>query len=91
MRTWMCCLFTLILVGASGTDLFTAHAIADPGDNNGNHFGQIINGNNGNHYGQINNGSNYQGSVPIPETFALFGAGFAALIVWQISTRRKPS
>jgi hypothetical protein len=28
------------------------------GNNNGNHYGEYLNGNNGNHYGQIKNGNN---------------------------------
>ena len=98
MRTLLCGLFSLTLI-ASTTMLTNTDAFADPGNNNGNHFGQINNGNNGNngnHFGQINNGinsngSSYQGTVPIPDTLALFGVGFAGLVAWQVVTRRKLS
>jgi hypothetical protein len=83
MRALLCGLFSLVLI--SGTTLFSPiQTLADPGDNNGNHFGQINNGNNG-------NGSSYQGAVPIPDTLALFGVGFAGLVAWQVLSRRKLS
>ncbi len=104
MRTLLCGLFSLTLI-ASATMLTNTDAFAVPGNNNGNHFGQINNGNNGNngnHFGQINNGNNGNaygqtvsngngGSVPIPGTLLLFGAGFAGLVVWQVVTRRQLS
>ena len=79
MKTLVCGLFSLVLV-ASAPMLMTTDALADPGENNGNHYGQIKNGNNGNN-----------GSVPIPGTLALFGAGFAGLVAWQVIARRKLS
>ncbi len=79
MKTLLRGLFSLALIG-SATMLTTTIAFADPGENNGNHYGQIKNGNNGNNV-----------SVPIPDTLALFGAGFAALVAWQVISRRKLS
>lgn len=43
MRLLLCGLFGLVLVGGA-TMLTTADALADPGENNGNHNGQIKNG-----------------------------------------------
>lgn len=79
MRTLLCGFFSLALIGGA-TMLTTTVALADPGEDNGNHYGQIKNGNNGN-----------GGSVPIPGTLLLFGAGFAGLVAWQVVTRRKLS
>jgi hypothetical protein len=71
-------LFGLVLV-ASAPMWTTTDALADPGENNGNHYGQIRNGNNGN-----------GGAVPIDgTTLALFGVGFAGLVAWQVLSRRK--
>lgn len=79
MRTLLGGLFSLMLIG-SATMLMTTAALADPGENNGNHYGQIKNGNNGN-----------DRAVPIPGTLVLFGAGFAGLVAWQVISRRKLS
>lgn len=79
MRTLLYGMFGLALI-ASTTTLTTTQALADPGENNGNHYGQYKNGNNGN-----------DRSVPIPGTLVLFGAGFAGLVAWQVIARRKLS
>ena len=47
MRTLLYGMFGLALI-ASTTTLTTTQALADPGENNGNHYGQYKNGNNGN-------------------------------------------
>ena len=86
MRTLLCSLFSLVLV-VSVTMITAIDSLADPGENNGNHYGQINNGNNGNHFGQIKNGNSQ--SVPIPATLILFAGGFAGLIAWQGLSRRK--
>ena len=43
MRTLFCGLFSLVLAGGA-TMLAISDALADPGQNNGNHYGQIKNG-----------------------------------------------
>ena len=96
MITLLCGFFSLALIGGA-TMLTPTDALAVPGENNGNHYGQINNGNNGdngNHYGQEKNEYKYNGNggtVPIPGTLLLFGAGFAGLVAWQVVTRRKLS
>jgi hypothetical protein len=43
MRTLLCGLFSLVLMGGA-TMLTVTDVLADPGENNGNHYGQIKNG-----------------------------------------------
>ena len=85
MRTLLGGLFSLFLIGGA-TVLTTTDALAVPGENNGNHYGQIRNGNNGN-----SNGATTNGSVPIDGTLLSFGVGFVGLVAWQVISQRKKS